>query len=108
MGADRDMATPPRKLSPRHQCILVLTAAGLKRAGIARQVGINISTVTHVRRAPAFRDAIARLMQHVEEGVAAELRRQIVGPAPLCPRCHALPVSSHRTLTEAAAGPDRA
>jgi hypothetical protein len=79
------MATLPQRLSPRHLAVARLDASGLRRGEIAEILGLNPSTVSHLRRSPAYMVARASVQDRVERAAIRAIVSRIVGRP--CPGC---------------------
>jgi len=71
------MATPPRKLSPRHRTAARLVAAGQPSSEIASMLGAHVSTVRHWRRSPPFKAALAEYRRKFEAAAIAEYAKRM-------------------------------
>ncbi len=81
------MATPPRTLTQRHLAVARLDASGLRRREIAETLGLNPSTVSHLRRSPAYRTARAGMHARLEAAVIQTLVARIVSRPASCMIC---------------------
>lgn len=78
------MATTPQRLNDRHEAAARLFAAGMRRADVARRLGYYPTTLSAIRRSPAFQQRQTELRREIQAAtvnaiagrLAATIRRQ--------------------------------
>ena len=75
------MATPPTRLSPHHVAAARLFAAGWRRREVADSLGLHPSTLSHWRKAAAFRDAVRDSQERLHEAFVRATVQNLVSRA---------------------------
>ena len=76
------MATTPQRLNDRHEAAARLFVTGMRRAEVARRLGYYPTTLSALRRAPAFGARLRELRRQMEAAVTAEVAERIASIRP--------------------------
>ncbi len=88
-GGDAGMSTLPKKLGPRHKLAAAFLVSGARPREIARQLGWNACTLSHLTRAAAFRSQVESIERELRARVIEATAQRLVGNSQPCPRCGA-------------------
>jgi uncharacterized protein YjcR len=71
------MATTPQRLNDRHEAAARLFAVGMRRADVARRLGYYPTTLSALRRSPAFQARSRELRRQLQAEVVTALADRI-------------------------------
>ena len=76
------MATTPQRLNDRHEAAARLFAVGMRRGEVARRLGYYPTTLSALRRSPAFQARSRELRREIQTSVVTALTDRIVRRRP--------------------------